>query len=65
MHNAIQITPPRVAFLDQRTGTISREWYLFFLSLFDLAGGGDPTSTLPEVDQRSRSNEVLIWLSTQ
>lgn len=28
------ITPPRVALLDERTGLISREWYMFFLSLF-------------------------------
>lgn len=28
------ITPPRVAVLDPRTGLISREWYMFFLSLF-------------------------------
>ena len=28
------ITPPRVAFFDERTGLISREWYMFFLSLF-------------------------------
>jgi hypothetical protein len=28
------ITPPRVAVVDPRTGLISREWYLFFLSLF-------------------------------
>ena len=31
--NPTQITPPRVAFIDDRTGAISREWYRFFLSL--------------------------------
>jgi len=31
------ITPPRVAVLDPRTGLISREWYMFFLSLFRAA----------------------------
>lgn len=35
----VPITPPRVAFLDPRTGTVSREWYLFFLSLFQTQGG--------------------------
>lgn len=35
------ITPPRVAFLDPRTGNVSREWYLFFLSLFQLTGGSN------------------------
>jgi len=31
--NPTQITPPRVAFIDERTGAISREWFRFFLSL--------------------------------
>lgn len=53
------ITPPRVAFIDERTGTVSREWYLFFLSLFQLTGGsnvslgdlqkGPPAATVDEL----------------
>ena len=35
----VPITPPRVAFIDPRSGTVSREWYMFFLSLFQTAGG--------------------------
>ena len=35
----VPITPPRVAFIDPRTGNVSREWYMFFLSLFTLTGG--------------------------
>jgi hypothetical protein len=31
--NPTALTPPRVAFLDERTGAISREWFRFFLSL--------------------------------
>ena len=31
--NPTNLTPPRVDFLDPRTGAISREWYRFFLSL--------------------------------
>ena len=31
--NPTNLTPPRVAFLDPRSGAISREWYRFFLSL--------------------------------
>jgi len=31
--NPTQLTPPRVALIDQRSGAISREWYRFFLSL--------------------------------
>jgi hypothetical protein len=28
-----RIIPPRVPFLDERSGLISREWYLYFLAL--------------------------------
>lgn len=31
--NPTNLTPPRVAFIDPRSGAISREWYRFFLSL--------------------------------
>lgn len=37
----VPITPPRVAFIDPRTGNVSREWYMFFLSLYTLVGGSD------------------------
>lgn len=33
----VSITPPRVPFTDERTGLISREWYLFFLGLYNTA----------------------------
>lgn len=33
------ITPPRVPLIDPRTGLIDRAWYLFFLSLNDIATG--------------------------
>jgi hypothetical protein len=35
--NPTPITPPRVPLTDPRTGLIAREWYLFFLSLFNAA----------------------------
>jgi hypothetical protein len=31
--NPTNLTPPRVQFIDPRSGAISREWYRFFLSL--------------------------------
>lgn len=56
----VPITPPRVAFIDPRSGTVSREWYLFFLSLFQLTGGstvslddvqkGPPAVTIDEIN---------------
>ena len=39
MPNITNITPPRVPLMDPRNGLISREWYLFFLSLFNQTGG--------------------------
>ena len=33
--NPTPITPPRVPFIDARTGLIDRAWYMFFLSLFN------------------------------
>lgn len=38
--NATQITPPRVPIIDQRTGAVSREWYRWFYSLYNIVGGG-------------------------
>jgi len=38
--NATQITPPRVALIDARTGAVSREWYRWFYSLYNITGGG-------------------------
>jgi hypothetical protein len=56
----VPITPPRVVFIDPRTGNVSREWYMFFLSLFQLTGGsgislddvqkGPPPVTIDEIN---------------
>lgn len=43
------ITPPRVPFIDARTNTVSREWYMFFLSLFQTVGGS--TVSLDDVQK--------------
>lgn len=43
------ITPPRVPLTDERTGLISREWYRFFLNLFQLTGGGQNTTSLTDL----------------
>jgi len=56
-----QLTPPRVAFIDERTGAISREWYRFLLSLTtatqetqDLSAppGPDANSTVASLENR-------------
>jgi hypothetical protein len=43
------ITPPRVSLIDPRTGLISREWYRFFLNLFELTGSGQNTTSLTDL----------------
>jgi hypothetical protein len=48
------ITPPRVPLIDPRTGLIDRAWYLFFLSLNDIA-----TSVVEDVDLATDSISLL------
>ena len=47
--NITNITPPRVPLIDERTGLISREWYRFFLNLFNLTGGGSNVTSLTDL----------------
>lgn len=49
MLNITQIPAPRVPFLDERTGTISREWYRFLLNLFVLTGNGENQFSLTDL----------------
>jgi hypothetical protein len=52
--NPTPITPPRVPLIDPRTGLIDRAWYLFFLSLVNIA-----TSVVDNTDV-GPSPEALI-----
>lgn len=47
--NITNITPPRVPLTDQRTGLVSREWYRFFLNMFQLVGQGQNQISLLDV----------------
>ena len=49
MLNVTSIPAPRVSFIDDRTGLMAREWYLFFLNLFKLVGEGSNDVTLSEL----------------
>lgn len=49
MVSASNITPPRVPFIDERTGAVSREWYRFLLSLFQLTGSGTSNFSLTDL----------------
>lgn len=43
------ITPQRVPLVDPQTGIISREWYNFFLTLFNLTGAGGNDISLTDL----------------
>ena len=47
--NITRIPAPRVAFLDERTGQITREWYRFLYNLFILTGSGSNAVSLDEL----------------
>lgn len=49
MPNITSIPAPRVPFIDERTGLISREWYRFMLDLFTLTGSGASDLTITDL----------------
>lgn len=65
------ITPPRVEFIDPRSGFVSREWYQFFLTLFRLTGSGSNSTSLedlqlaPTAQQTLAEDNVLLLASTE
>ena len=69
--NPTQLTPPRVDFLDPRTGAISREWYRFFLSLLTaVQDNQQETELVPNVNALLASydavfNEAIQGLESQ
>jgi hypothetical protein len=44
-----QIPAPRVDFIDKRTGLMSREWYRFFVNIYNIAGGGSSAVSLADL----------------
>ena len=48
--NITQIPAPRVPFLDERTGLISREWFRFLNNQYQLTGGGTTSTTLADLE---------------
>ena len=49
MPNITSIPAPRVPFVDDRTGLISREWYRFMLNLLTLTGSGASDLTITDL----------------
>lgn len=49
MPNITNLPAPRVPFLDERTGLVSREWFRFFQNLFTLTGAGTTDVSLNDI----------------
>ena len=59
--NPTQLTPPRVALIDERSGAISREWYRFFLSLLTATQDNqDETTLAPDVNALLASYDAIF-----
>jgi len=58
INNITQIPAPRVDFIDQRTGLMSREWYRFFLNLFTLTGSGSNATAIEDFNYDPISTQV-------
>jgi len=73
-NNSTQITPPRVPLTDERTGTVSREWYRWFYNLYTITGeglgiipvtsGGTGLATIPTNGQLLIGNGTGYTLNT-
>lgn len=55
-----QITPPRVPLINERTGLISREWYRFFLNMFDKTSGSTSSLSDLEVSPQAQDPSSVI-----
>lgn len=70
MTDPLRFVPPRVAFVDPRTGMITREWYLFLQGVFMRVGGANGSST-PDIvaslseDAGSSETNALIFAIEQ
>ena len=63
--NITSIPAPRVPFIDERTGLISREWYRFFLNLFVLTGSGTTDASWTDLQIAPTSQSVVVDVDLQ
>ena len=54
MPNITQIPAPRVPIIDEKTGLMSREWYRFFINIFQLTGNGSSNVSLEDLQLTPR-----------
>lgn len=58
--NPTQLTPPRVALIDERSGAISREWYRFFLSLLTGVQNNATEQLSPDTTSLIASYDAMV-----
>lgn len=58
--NITTIPAPRTPLTDPNTGLLSREWYRFFLNLFDLTGQGSNPTSLEELQYGPPNNDQFV-----
>ena len=58
--NPTPVTPPRVPFFDERTGLISREWYMFFISLYTNTADLNSQELTPALTDQSGTYSALL-----
>jgi hypothetical protein len=67
--NITQIPAPRVPFIDENTGLISREWFRFLNNQYQLTGGGTTSTTLADLELTpalsSNTEDEVAVLKTQ
>src|SRR3990167_8293468 len=55
--NITNLPAPRVKFIDDKTGVMSREWYRFFLNLFQLVGNGNNSISLSDIQLEPKTQD--------
>ena len=58
--NVTSIPAPRTPLTDPNTGLLSREWYRFFLNLFNLTGAGNNPISLEELQYGPPNNDQFV-----
>ena len=58
--NVTSIPAPRTPLTDPNTGLLSREWYRFFLNLFNLTGAGSNPTSLDELQLGPPNNDQFV-----
>ena len=58
--NVTKLPAPRVALIDPTTGLVSREWYRFFLNLFELTGSGSNPTSIEELQIGPPNNDQFV-----